>query len=123
MNRDSEIIKHILRYCDEIDLAVNRFGRNQEIFAKDPVYRNAVSMPVQQIGELAKHLSDAFTESHPEIPWKPIKGMRTWFAHQYLNMDIDVIWEVVDENIPELSAFCHRYLTETDLNVSSETMT
>ena len=49
MNRDSEIIRHILRYCDEIEMAVSRFGRDQEIFSKDPVYRNAVSMPVQQI--------------------------------------------------------------------------
>lgn len=121
MNRDYVIIEHILRYCDEIDLAVNRFGRNRETFAKDPVYRNAVSIPVQQIGELAKHLSEDFIESHAEIPWKPIKGMRTWFAHQYLNMDVDVIWEVVIENIPELRAFCLDYLADNDLNSSEET--
>lgn len=114
MNRDSEIIRHILRYCDEIEMAVSRFGRDQEIFSKDPVYRNAVSMPVQQIGELAKHLTDNFTETYSEIPWKPIKGMRTWFAHQYLNMDNDVIWEVVNENIPELRSFCLNYLSENN---------
>ena len=113
MERDSVIIEHILRYCEEVELAISRFGRNQEIFEKDPVYRNAVSMPVQQIGELAKHLSDEFIEKHSEIPWRQIKGMRTWFAHQYMKMDIDVIWEVVNDNIPELYSFCKKYLSET----------
>ena len=109
--RDVEIIRHILRYCDEIELAVARFGDNREVFLSDPVYRNAIAMPIQQIGELAKHLTDAFIDAHPEIPWKQIKGMRTWFAHQYLNMDQLVIWEVVHEGIPSLKLFCDNWLS------------
>ena len=69
MNRDMDIIHHILKYCDEINMAIERFGNNKDAFMEDAVYRNAVSMPVQQIGELAKHLSDEFLESHKEIPW------------------------------------------------------
>ena len=109
-NRDTEINRHIQRYCNEVDLAQMRFGRDREAFMTDPVFRNAVSMPIQQIGELAKHLSDAFIESHKEIPWKQIKGMRTWFAHQYLNMDNEVIWEVMQDGIPPLEAFCEQWL-------------
>lgn len=44
------------------------------------------------------------------IPWKQIKGMRTWFAHQYLNMDVEVIWDVVHCGIPPLKDFCEDYL-------------
>ena len=69
-------------------------------------------MPIQQIGELAKHLTEAFQEANPQIPWKQIKGMRTWFAHQYLDMDRDVIWEVMHEGIPPLKAFCEVCLQE-----------
>ena len=111
-DRDIEIIRHIRRYCDEVSLAQVRFGGDREAFMADPVYRNAVSMPIQQVGELAKHLSDGFIEDHPEIPWKQIKGMRTWFAHQYLSMDREVIWEVMQEGIPPLKAFCDRFLEE-----------
>jgi len=114
MNRDTEIITHIKRYCDEITMAVNHFGDDKNVFMNDPVYRNAVAMPIQQIGELTKHLTEEFTERYTEIPWKLIKGMRTWFAHQYLIMDTDVIWEVVDENIPELNAFCLKFLNEKE---------
>lgn len=108
VDRDREIIEHILRYCKEIDQAVERFGNDRDQFLSDAVYRNAVSMPVQQIGELAKHLSDGFLSEHTEIPWKQIKGMRTWFAHQYLNMDITVIWDVLHDGIPPLKQFCER---------------
>ena len=109
-DRNTYIIRHMVRYCQEIDAAVSHFGDSEEQFINNPVYRNAVSMPVQQIGELSKHLSDEFTASHPEIPWRQIKGMRDWFAHQYTDMDIAVIWAVVKEDLPPLRKFCETYL-------------
>ena len=45
-----------------------------------------------------------------EIPWKEIKGMRTWFAHQYLDMDATIIWDVAQEGIPPLKTFCEKYI-------------
>ena len=51
MNRDEEIIRHILRYCHETEMAVSRFGEDKEVFLSDPVYRNSVAMPIQQIGD------------------------------------------------------------------------
>ena len=106
--RDRELILHIRRYCSEIDEAVEHFGNDEETFMTDAVYRNAVSMPVQQIGELAKHLSDEFVEKNQEIPWKQIKGMRTWFAHQYLTMDKEIIWDVLHNGVPQLKEFCEK---------------
>ena len=111
-DRDTQIIQHICRYCYEVELARQRFGDDRETFMTDPVYRNAVSMPIQQIGELAKCLSDAFVETNPQITWKQVRGMRNWFAHQYLDMDRGVIWEVVKENIPSLKAFCEQWLKD-----------
>ena len=67
-------------------------------------------MLIQQIGELAKHLSDDFINAHPDIPWRQIKGMRDWFAHQYLDMDAAVIWTVAKEDLPPLRAFCEEWL-------------
>ena len=111
-DRDASIVRHMRRYCEEIDSAVTRFGDDRETFMTDPVYRNAVSMPIQQIGELAKHLSEAFVDDNPQIPWKHIRGMRNWFAHQYMSMDRDVIWEVIHEGIPPLKAFCEDCLRD-----------
>ena len=103
--RDASILRHMLKYCQEIDAALALFGDDEAHFLENAVFRNAVCMPIQQIGELAKHLSDDFIESHPQIPWRQIKGMRDWFAHQYLSMDNDIIWSVAKDDIPPLKAF------------------
>lgn len=108
--RDADIIRHMARCCGEIDAALAAFGDSEKGFLQNPVFRNAVSMPVQQIGELAKHLSDDFLAAYPQIPWRQIKGMRDWFAHQYLGMDAAVIWAVANEGLPSLQSFCEEWL-------------
>ena len=112
--RDASILRYMARYCREIKAAITCFGDSETEFMQNPVYRNAVSMPVQQIGELAKHLSDTFIAAYPEIPWRQIKGMRDWFAHQYLDMDAGVIWTVAKEDLPPLQAFCEACLIQNE---------
>lgn len=102
LHREKEIIKHMLRYCEEIDIAMHDYHQSKEVFFKNPAFRNACAMPIMQIGELAKHLPDEFLQAHPEIPWKAIKGMRNFFAHDYIGMKVEYIWQTVVEDIPEL---------------------
>lgn len=54
-NKDKQILEHIIKYCIDIHLAVEHFGREEKEFANNPVYMNACSMPLLQIGELAKN--------------------------------------------------------------------
>ena len=112
--RDLHILQHMVRYCGEIEAAIEVFGNSEELFKSNPVYRNAVSMPIQQIGELAKHLSEPFIETYPEIPWKNVKGMREWFAHQYLNMNPHIIWCTATADLPPLREFCEKVLSKVD---------
>ena len=66
-----------------------------------------------QIGELSGHLSEKFKEeTKNEIPWKEIRGMRNIFAHNYLEMDVERIWEVAAEDISVLKEFCENQLGE-----------
>ena len=114
--KDYIILSHIARYCEEIEDAFSFFGKNEDEFKNNPIYRNAVSMPIQQIGELAKHLSENFISTHTEIPWKQIKGMRDWFAHQYLNMNLHVIWTTATEDLLPLRDYCTKILTDSRTN-------
>ena len=75
--------------------------------------RNALSMPLQQIGELATHVTDATAAASGDVPWKQIKGMRTWFAHQYWNMNHATVWATVQEDIPALKAQCETILRDS----------
>ena len=85
-------IEGTLRYFDMAELR----------FKSEYTLRNALAMPLQQIGELATHVTDEFIDAHSEIPWKQIKGMRTWFAHQYWDMSFDKIWVTLTEDVPDL---------------------
>ena len=108
--RDLEIIRHIRRYCGEIEETIAFFGNDRDVFLSNAIYRNAAATPIEQIGELVKRLSDDFLIAHPDVPWKAIKGMRTWFAHQYLTMDRQIMWKVMQEDIPVLNAFCDKVI-------------
>ena len=69
-------------------------------------------MLLQQIGELATHVGDDFIEASGGIPWKQIKGMRTWFAHQYWDMSFDKIWVTLTEDVPDLKGKLEKLLSE-----------
>ena len=68
--RDLQVLLHIAYHCRVIEETIRQFGKDKERFDNSIIYRNAVSMPLMQIGELVKHLSARFKETHPEIPWK-----------------------------------------------------
>ncbi len=108
---DYDIIRHILRYCENIEGLLTRFGRALNVFKADSAYRDAISMNILQIGELTGHLSEEYrTETADRIPWRAIKSMRNLFAHSYGNMNIETIWLTATESIPELKAFCTEQL-------------
>lgn len=102
-NKYRQILLHILKYSDEISETLVRFGNNKKIFDDDKVFRNAISMPMLQIGELAKDLKDDFRQKYPEVRVRGLVGMRNMFAHQYHNMDIDEIWYTATIDIPKIS--------------------
>ena len=86
---------------------IERFGENIENFKTDIAYRDSVSMNILQIGELAGKLTEDYrAETKDTIPWTAIKSMRNFFAHNYGNMDLNVIWSTAIQNIPEVKKFC-----------------
>ncbi len=59
------------------------------------------------IGEAANRLMQdyqAFTEGHPEIPWRGMKGMRNRIAHGYFDIDFAIVWDTVQNSLPDLIA-------------------
>ncbi len=108
--RDIIVIKIILKYCREVDIAIEQFGKSYEIFRDNVIYHNSVSMSIYQVGEISNHLSEEFKDNHPNIPWRQIRAMRNLFAHQYYQMDFDKIWDVAIDDIPVLSNFCKEIL-------------
>jgi uncharacterized protein with HEPN domain len=56
----------------------------------------------QIIGEAARKISQQYKDAHPEIPWQAIIGMRNRLVHEYFDIIPERVWDVVENNIPEL---------------------
>lgn len=75
----------------------------------------ATSMMLESIGEAVKKI-DKLTNGElfllkPEIPWKQIKGMRDHIAHGYFDIDVEMIWQVVNEELLPLQAAIKELIT------------
>lgn len=108
--RNAEILRRIIKYCNEIFHTQEYFGNSFEVFSANSIYRNAVALCILQIGELSGHLSDDFKEIYSGVPWRNIKGMRNIMAHKYGDITIPTVWETITQDVPELCDYCKSIL-------------
>jgi len=104
--RDITILKRIIQYCYEIDETNVRFGNSKEKLEADNIYKNALSMCILQIGELATNLTDGFRDRFNAVPWKKIKAMRNIAVHRYFSFDVEELWNTVSTDIVPLWEYC-----------------
>ena len=110
--RDKERLEHILSAIDRIQRYT--VGKSYQDLTADDMMYYAVVKNIEIIGEAANMLTPIFQQSHPETPWKMVKGMRNYIVHEYFQIDDIVVWDVIKNNIPELREQILRYLSETD---------
>jgi uncharacterized protein with HEPN domain len=71
-----------------------------ELFAADQPVQDAVLRKIELIGEVATRLPHDVRLADPAIPWREIVAMRNQLTHSYLGVDLDVVWNVVQGEIP-----------------------
>jgi uncharacterized protein with HEPN domain len=100
MSRDSASLLDIVR-AGQLVLQFAQ-GLNREQLASDVLRQSAILYQISIMGEATKRLSREFREQHSEVPWDDVAGMRDIIAHQYDRVDLDIVWQVIQRNIPEL---------------------
>ncbi len=87
-------------------------GMTYEQFLNDKRTINAVLRSLQVIGESAKRVPDEVRERYPEVPWREMAGMRDKITHDYLDVDIEIVWRVLTENIPQIRPLLDQVLVD-----------
>jgi uncharacterized protein with HEPN domain len=74
--------------------------------------QDATIRKLQVIGQAVKNLSDTPKSQHPDIPWKQVAGLRDKVIHDYFGIDLEIVWGVVDKDLPTLRRVVDRLLSE-----------
>ncbi len=107
MNDDRRRLTDILAAVDDASLIVEH-GR--EAFDADPLAVRAAKNVVTEIGEATKALSPDTTDALAEVPWRAIAGMRDRTIHRYPEVDLDVLWDTLAFDLPELADKIRQHL-------------
>jgi uncharacterized protein with HEPN domain len=114
-NRLGDYLDHMVRAASDACNFVD--GVSQEDFLDDKRTQQAVIMSLIIIGEAATKVMDnneLFTQQHPEIPWRSMRGMRNRIAHGYFDINLDVVWATVQTALPELLIQLHALRHDVD---------
>ena len=112
--RDEQRLEHIFEYCEDVEQTIARFGDDVSVFRSDKAYHDLICFYLLQIGELAGQLSPEMrTASSESMNWSQIKGMRNIVAHHYGSISLDIVWNTIKNDIPQLKAFCQKQLENT----------
>ena len=71
-------------------------------FSVNELVQDAVIRNIEIIGEASKKISSDTKQIYYEIPWKEIAGMRDKLIHDYLGLDVEVVWRTITDDIPIL---------------------
>jgi uncharacterized protein with HEPN domain len=87
-------------------------GMTKEEFLDDVKTQSAVLHRLLLIGEGIKRLSSDFRDAHPEVNWKEYAGFRDVLIHQYHDVNLSTVWDIVTNELPELFAQVARILPQ-----------
>lgn len=109
-NKDRQVLEKIynhivavLKYCEDC--------QDLNTFQMSSMRVEACVFNLMQIGELAKvSITDEFKENVKAIPWKQLYGMRNRIVHGYSGVNMNIVWDTIQEDLPLLKAEIEKYI-------------
>lgn len=116
--RDKGRLEHILSAINQVETFVGSL--DYDSFVADILHLHATVYNVQIIGEAVYRLTNEFKSAHSEIPWRMIEKMRHILVHDYYQINLEILWAVIKEDIPDLKTNVMNYLSEIEESSSDE---
>lgn len=99
--RETQILlEDILENINNIEEFIK--GLDKEKFINNKMATAAVVRCLEIIGEATKNIPDNYRINHPEISWRDMAGLRDVVIHGYFSVDLDIIWEIVTKDLPDI---------------------
>ncbi len=95
-----EFLRHIL---DETNYLIKHSeGISKKDFNYNDTLKRAFVRSLEIIGEATKKIPDELRQKYPQVDWRAMSGMRDKLIHDYFGIDYDIVWDVVNNKIPQL---------------------
>ena len=98
-----ELVQHIL--VETTFILQHTATKSKDQVINDEVLCRAVVRSIEIIGEASKKIDDEFKSIHDHIEWKKISGTRDKLIHDYFGIDYDIVWDIIENKIPDLDHF------------------
>lgn len=109
LSRDQDALLDIL---EAIALIREHAPAAEEALREDVVRQAAVLRWIHIVGEAANRVSPELRQAHPEVPWRRVVDMRNLIAHAYDVVRLDIVWQAIQRDLPELEGHVSAILAE-----------
>jgi uncharacterized protein with HEPN domain len=100
---DSVYLKHVLRCIARIE---EYTAAGRESFFSSPLVQDGVIRNLQTLAESGQRLSESIKDTYPDVDWKGLAGFRNVLVHDYLGVDLELVYRAVEQDVPRLKRAC-----------------